>query len=147
MCKFGQNISNDVKRTTKFYVKSKLLSIYIYIENLYTKKFKSHFSIWHILNVREHCKLHNAKIQVKCFHCQMFPLSNVSIVKCFHCQMFPLWAFHSRTLPTCQAWWGQRCPIQRHCHRPIVSSWVPCPWQCPNQPIPLIGVYTFFCVC
>ena len=86
MCRFEQNISNDVKRTTKFYVKSKLLSIYIYIENLYTKKFKSHFSIWHILNVREHCKLPNAKIQVKCFHCQMFPLSNVSIVKCFHCE-------------------------------------------------------------
>ena len=40
MCKFEQNISHDVKKTTKSYVKSKLLSIYIHIENLYTENTK-----------------------------------------------------------------------------------------------------------
>ena len=80
MCRLEQNISIDVKKNNKILCKIKNVIYRKY------KSYKSHVSTCHMLNVREHCKTRNTKNQVKCFHCQMFPLSNVSIVKCFHCE-------------------------------------------------------------
>ena len=39
---------------------------------LYTENTK-HVSICHILNVREHCKIPNAKVQIRCFHFVYLP--------------------------------------------------------------------------
>ena len=85
MCRFEQNISNDVKKTTKFYVKSKLLSIYIYIEKFIYRKYKSdksHVSTYHILNVRKPCKITNAKVQIECLHFCSIYLSNIESPTC-----------------------------------------------------------------
>ena len=90
MCRFEQNISNEVKKNNKILCKIKM----IYIEMLYTENTKNSNHIflfviyWTSENTVKYAiqKIKSNVSIVKCFHCQMFPLSNVSIVKCFHCE-------------------------------------------------------------
>ena len=77
MCKFEQNISNDVKKNNKILCKIKNVIYQKY------KSYKSHVSICHILNVREHCKIPNAKVQIRCFHFVYLPH------QCFHFVYLP----------------------------------------------------------